>query len=315
MSKPVIVSGMQPTGPLHIGNYLGALKNWIEIQNSNKYDCFFFVADYHSIGEEYNPEEKKQQVLELVAEYISAGLNPKKSTIFVQSQVPICTELAWIFNTVTPVAELERMTQFKDKSSRQKDNINMGLFDYPVLQAADILLYKGMAVPVGEDQVQHLELTRKIARWFNNKYKTDFFPEIKPILTPTARVMSPASPENKMSKSLGDKHWIGISESPESIIKKVKSAVTSPEGIENLKELFKAFKDDIDGDFNADKMGDTKTAIANGIANHFADFRTKKEELLKDPKEIEQILEDGRKKAEKIAKENIEKVKKIVGVK
>jgi len=140
MSKKIVVSGMQPSGQLHIGNYLGALKNWVEIQNSDKYNCFFFIADYHSITENYNPEEKQDKVFNLVCDYLSAGLDPDKCTIFVQSSVPECTELAWIFNTVTPVAELERMTQFKDKSGRQIKNINMGLFDYPVLQAADILI-------------------------------------------------------------------------------------------------------------------------------------------------------------------------------
>ncbi len=141
MAKQIILSGIQPSGELHIGNYLGSIKNWLELQN--KYECYFFVADYHSITEDYNPKEKKQQIYDLIIDLLAAGLDPKKCTIFIQSQIPECTELAWIFNTVTPVSELERMTQFKDKSENQIKNINMGLFDYPVLQAADILLYKG----------------------------------------------------------------------------------------------------------------------------------------------------------------------------
>src|SRR3989344_4866216 len=237
MKKPVVVSGIQPSGPLHIGNYLGALKNWVKIQNSGQYDCFFFIADYHSLTESYNPGEKKEQIFKLAVDYLSAGLDPKKCTIFVQSQVPACTELAWIFNTVTPISELERMTQFKDKASRQIKNINLGLFAYPVLQAADILLYHGQFVPVGEDQIQHVELTRDVARWFNNKYKTKYFPEAKPLLTKSARIMSLADPEKKMSKSLGEKHWLGIDESKEKILDKLKKAISTDKGIANLKAI------------------------------------------------------------------------------
>ena len=179
MSKPVIVSGIQPTGLLHIGNYLGALKNWVDLQNSGKYDCFFFLADYHSITENYSPAEKKEQIFNLVCDYLASGLDPKKSTIFVQSQIPECTELAWIFNTLTPIGELERMTQFKDKSNKQVKNINAGLLTYPILQAADILIYHGEFVPVGQDQVQHLELAHDTVKWFNNKYATEYFKDVK----------------------------------------------------------------------------------------------------------------------------------------
>ena len=219
-----------------------------------------------------------------------------------------------MFNTVTPIAELERMTQFKDKASRQIKNINMGLFSYPVLQAADILLYKGETVPVGEDQVQHVELTRDIARWFNNKYKVKYFPETKPLLTPTARVMSLIQPENKMSKSLGDKHWIGIDESPEDIMGKIKKAVTTNDGIRNLKSIYEAFYDDMDGEFNEDRMGDTKKVIANGIVKHFEGFRKRKQELTNDPEYVNEIIEKGKVKATSIASEVISEVKEIIGV-
>src|SRR3989344_7752421 len=195
MKKPVVVSGIQPSGPLHIGNYLWALKNWVKIQNSGQYDCFFFIADYHSLTESYNPSEKREQIFNLAVDYLSSGLDPKKCTIFVQSQVPACTELAWIFNTLTPISELERMTQFKDKASRQVKNINLGLFDYPVLQAADILLYHGSLVPVGQDQIQHVELTRDIARRFNQKYQKEYFPLSQPLLMPLAKIMSLQEPE------------------------------------------------------------------------------------------------------------------------
>ncbi|HNW09688.1 MAG TPA: tryptophan--tRNA ligase, partial [bacterium] len=245
MKKPIVVSGMQPTGLLHLGNYLGALKNWVDIQNSGQYDCYFFIADYHSITENYNPKEKQEQIFNLLADYLAAGLDPEKSTIFVQSQTPACAELAWIFNTVTPISELERMTQFKDKAKNQALNINMGLFDYPVLQAADILIYHGQFVPVGQDQIQHIELTRDIARWFNKKYQTEYFPEAKPLLTPTPKLMSLLEPEKKMSKSFGDKHWIGIDEQPEAIDRKIAKAVTTPAGIANLRLIYDSFAENM----------------------------------------------------------------------
>lgn len=315
MKKPTVVSGTQPSGQLHIGNYLGALKNWVNIQNSGKYNCFFFIADYHSLTENYNPKEKNDQIFDLAVDYLASGLDPEKSTLFIQSQVPKCTELAWIFNTITPIAELERMTQFKDKSGRQLKNINMGLFDYPVLQAADILIYGGELVPVGEDQVQHVELTRDIARWFNNKYQTKYFPEAKPLLTPLARVMSLTDPEKKMSKSLGEKHWLGIDESHEKILDKIKKAVSTEKGVNNLKAIYEAFAENMAGDFNPDKMGETKTIIADGIYKHFAEFRKRKQELIKDPDYVNKILERGRKQAQKIASKTILEVKAIIGLK
>lgn len=309
-----IVSGMQPTGPLHLGNYLGALHNWVKIQENKKYRRFFFIADYHSLTENYDPAEKRRQVFELACDYLAAGLDPEKSVIFVQSHIPECTELAWIFNTVTPVAELERMTQYKDKAGRQAKNVNMGLFDYPVLQAADILLYKGDLVPVGEDQIQHVELTRCIARWFNHKYKTDFFPESQALLTDCPRIMSLASPENKMSKSLGDKHWLGINDSPADITTKIGKAVSTPEGVKNLERIYNAFSESMAGEFDAGKMAETKKIIAEGIVNHFADFRKKKGEFKANPDLVTKILDNGKEKAQKIARENMAKIKEIIGV-
>lgn len=313
-NKPIVVSGMQPSGTLHIGNYLGALKNWVEIQNSNKYNCFFFVADYHSLTENYDPKEKRKQIFELVCDYLAAGLNPKKSTIFIQSQVSKCTELAWIFNTMTPLAELERMTQFKDKSDQQKNNANAGLLNYPILQAADILIYHGELVPVGQDQVQHLELTRDIARWFNKKYETDYFPEAKPLLTPTPKIMSPILPKNKMSKSLGKKHWIGIDEDPEEVKKKISKAVTTTEGINNLRTIYDAFDESMPGEFNPKSMAMTKATIAQGINDYFLEFKKNKTKFKKNKSQVEKILADGKKKATDIAQDTIEDVKKIIGV-
>jgi len=312
--KPIIVSGIQPSGALHLGNYLGALKNWVAIQNGDQYDCFFFIADYHSLTENYEPEKKREQILELMGDYLAAGLDPRKSTLFVQSQVPQCTELAWIFNTLTPLAELKRMTQFKDKSKNQPENINLGLFDYPVLQAADILLYRGELVPVGQDQVQHVELTRNIARWFNNKYQTKYFPESQPLLTPTPKVMSLLSPQNKMSKSLGAKHWLGLDEAPAQIAQKIGQAVSTPAGIANLKLIYDSFSAAMKGEFNPAKMAETKKIISQGLADYFADFRKQKTALLNDRKKMLTILEAGRKKAAAVAEKNIQEIKKIIGV-
>ncbi|MBU3965192.1 tryptophan--tRNA ligase [Patescibacteria group bacterium] len=225
-----VFSAIQPTGELHIGNYLGALKNFVELQN--RYECFFFIADYHSITENYNPKEKSKQILNLAMDFLAAGLDPKKCVIAVQSDICEHTELAWIFNTITPMGLLERMTQYKDKAARQKQNINVGLFDYPVLMAADILIYKTGLVPVGQDQIQHLELSRNIAHLFNNKFG-ETFPEPKPILTETPKIMSLTDPTKKMSKSLGPKSYIGINDSPEMIKEKIKGAVTATD----IKEL------------------------------------------------------------------------------
>jgi len=243
MAKEIILSGIQPTGRLHIGNYLGSLRNFVELQK--KHEGYFMIADYHSITESYEPKNKLNQIYNLAADFLAAGLDPKKSTIFVQSHVPEHTELAWIFNTLTPIGYLERMTQYKDKASRQKENINLGLFDYPVLQAADILLYHATAVPVGQDQDQHLELTRQIVRFFNNKFGPTFL-EPKTLHTETPKVMSLLSPDKKMSKSLGDNHCIDIDDEPDMIAKKLSKAVTdtgdgSGLGAKNLLDLVKIF--------------------------------------------------------------------------
>ncbi|OGZ02674.1 MAG: tryptophan--tRNA ligase, partial [Candidatus Liptonbacteria bacterium RIFCSPLOWO2_12_FULL_60_15] len=199
MAKPVLISGIQPTGSLHIGNYLGALKNFVELQGSGAYECYFFIADYHSLTEPFTKEEKERRVLGLAATFLAAGLDPKRSTLFIQSHVPASTELAWILSALTPFGELRRMTQFKEKGG-EKDSANVGLFTYPVLMAADILLYDAKTVPVGEDQLQHLELARTLARKFNAKFGKVFI-EPKALMTDVPRLMSLKDPQKKMSKS------------------------------------------------------------------------------------------------------------------
>ena len=192
-----IVSGIQPTGNLHIGNYLGAVKNWLELQKNNEYQMYIFVADLHSLTGKLSAEELHRQTKITIAELLALGIDPNKVTFFKQSDIREHTELAWFFSCVTPVSELYRMTQFKDKSEAQVKNINSGLLTYPILQAADILLYKGDTVPVGEDQIQHVEITRDTARWFNKKYKTDYFPKTKHLLTHIPKIKSLLEPNKK----------------------------------------------------------------------------------------------------------------------
>src|SRR5687768_6735331 len=217
-----IFSGIQPSGSLHIGNYLGAVKNWVELQH--KYESFFCIVDYHAITVPYEPADLRARTADMALSLLAAGLDPAKCTIFVQSRVPEHTELAWIFNTITPLGELERQTQFKEKSQRQ-ESVAAGLLNYPVLQAADILLYKADTVPVGEDQVQHLELSREVARRWNARFGEGFFPEPQARLTPTRRIMG-LDGQAKMSKSLGN--TVGLLEEPPSIWEKLRPAVTDP---------------------------------------------------------------------------------------
>ena len=218
----VLFTGIQPTGLLHIGNYYGAIRNWVELQH--KYESYISVVDLHAITIEYDPSEMRSSSFELALGLFACGLEPEKTHLFIQSEVPGHAELTWIFNTITPLGELERMTQFKDKAKQHRKNVNVGLLDYPVLQAADILIYKGEIVPVGEDQVQHVEFTREVARRFNARYGSTF-PECQAELTANPRIMG-IDGDAKMSKSKGN--FIGLLESREEIWKKLAPAPTDP---------------------------------------------------------------------------------------
>lgn len=325
--KPILVSGIQPTGRLHIGNYLGALRNFVALQNSGEYDCYFIVVDLHSITENFDPKEKHLQILETATEYLAAGIDPKKSTLFLQSQIPAHSELAWILNTITPMGELERMTQFKDKATRQEANVNVGLFTYPVLMAADILLYSPHVVPVGDDQSQHLELTRTLARKFNTKFGETFI-EPKALLTQTPRVMSLKDPHKKMSKSQPES-CLFMDDSPEDIAQKIARAVTDSEttiayhpekrpGLANLLELYAAFTHMdphlVAKEFTGESYAKFKGALATVISDHFADFRARKKELMAKPKELIKILKSGSEEAAKVAEKKMEEVKEKVGL-
>jgi len=347
-SKAVVVSGVQPSGRSHIGNFAGSYSNWLKLQQDPGLRCYFFIADYHSLTENYDPKTKRQQVLDLAADLLALGLDPKKCTLFVQSDVPEHAELCWIFNTVTPMSFLERMTQFKDKSGRQQENINVGLFDYPVLQAADILIYKGQLVPVGRDQTQHVELTRDVAHFFNNRFGQTF-PEAKPIYTETPKLKSLADPLKKMSKSLGERSWVALTDEPDVIYEKIKSAVTESTGIIpfseeelehklslhdeahadeqqlrgaagawNLLTMLRVFgsRDEADRILAAQpiKYSELKKLAAARIAEYFAGFRAKRKKLLSRPSTITDILAAGAKKARNEAKKTMVEVRKKIGI-
>lgn len=327
MPKPYILSGIQPTGKLHIGNYLGALKSFADLQNSGKYQCVFMIADLHSLTEDYDQRQKPGQILDVAADFLASGLDTKKSIIFQQSKIHAHTELSWIFSTLTPMGELERMTQFKDKSARQVENVNAGLFMYPVLQATDILLYSPKFVPVGDDQSQHLELTRTIARKFNNRFGKTFI-EPKILLTHTPRVMSLKDPSKKMSKSepVG---CIFLDDLPEVIHDKLRSAVTDsgsaifydPENkpaISNLLEIYAAFSNkevsEIQAEFVSSSYSAFKLKLGDLIADHFAEFRKKKKLLMAKPALLKKVLAEGDAQANKIADKKMREVKKKVGI-
>jgi len=337
--KKILFSGIQPTGEIHIGNYLGALKNWVDLQS--KYNCLYSVVDLHAITIDYNPKEYQDRILNTAIDLLAIGIDPKKSVLFVQSHVPQHTELCWLFNTLIPIAELERMTQFKDKASQHKQNINAGLFDYPVLMAADVLLYQTEIVPVGQDQLQHLELTNMIARKFNHKFGS-YFKEIEPVISQGAKIMSLTNPEKKMSKSLGPNNLIALSDSPEIIRKKIMSAVTdsgftSPkpvttgigrpttagmsQGVKNLFQLLELFGSSkthqkLMNDYNNKtlKYSELKTELAEAVITNLKPIQERKKKLEKNKKQVIKILADGASKAEKIAGKNIMEIKKRMGL-
>jgi tryptophanyl-tRNA synthetase len=332
MSKKRVLSCIQPTGEIHLGNYFGAVKNWVNIQDT--YSCIYGVVDLHAMTMPYDPKVLKENTFRMVVELLASGIDPEKSILFVQSLVSQHTELAWIFNCVTSYGELSRMTQFKDKSELLQSNskktvISAGLFTYPVLQAADILVYNADYVPVGKDQEQHLELTRNIAVRFNKQFG-EYFKEPKPLYTEIQKLMSLADPTKKMSKSLGDKHYIGLFEEEESIRKKVRSAVTdtgdTPEGkmsagVENLFTLLKACGKTSEVEtFTADYKAGTlrykelKDATADALVILIDPFRRKKEELLKDRSYVVGIMKEHSEKASEIATETLHHVKRLAGM-
>lgn len=325
-NKKILFSGIQPTGEIHIGNYLGALKNWVDLQS--QYQCFYSVVDLHAITIDQDPQAYQEKIFDTAMDLLAIGIDPKKSVLFIQSQLPEHTELCWLLNTLTPIAELERMTQYKDKSRQNQKNINVGLLDYPVLQAADILLYQTDVVPVGEDQLQHLELTNMIARKFNNRYG-QYFKEIKPIVGLGARVMSLTEPDKKMSKSLGPNNYIALGDYPEVIRKKVMSAVTDmgpdttemSKGVKNLFDLLNLFGDQKNVqkfqtayDQKTLKYSELKTELAGSIIKILKPIQDKKARLIKEKVKVKKILVDGAKKARTVAQKTLKEVKQKMGL-
>jgi len=310
--KKTILTGIQPSGRLHIGNYLGTIAGWKDF--IEQYNCYFFIADWHSLTEDYNATEKKQQIITLAAELLALGVDPEKCVFYRQSDLLEHAELTWYFNCVTPISFLERMTQFKDKSAKQGKNINVGLFDYPVLMAADILMYDADLVPVGHDQTQHLELTKEVARFFNNRFGETFkSPNAKYADIP--KVMSLTNPDKKMSKSDGDKSCIFLFDEPDVIMEKIKKATADKLGLENLYGLGEIF---ISGFYKANYKNNNlklKIELATAISDHFADFRAKRKMWLAKEAEIEKILAKGAEKARKVAMKKMEIVRKRVGLK
>ncbi len=327
LMKPILVSGIKPEGPLHIGNFLGSLKNFVELQNSGKYDCYFFIADLHSLTEEFDPKQKHDQIFELAAEYLAAGLDPKKSVIFLQSAIPAHSELMWLLTTITPEGELRRMTQYKDKVIVKKLDANTGLLMYPILMAADILLYDAKFVPVGDDQVQHIELTRTLARKFNSKFGKTFV-EPQPILTEASRIMSLDEPKKKMAKSR-PAGCLFIDDSPETIRKKIMSAVTDSgsevkanvegkEGVGNLILLYSALSGEsinaIEKKYSGNGYGQFKRDLAEVAVSALAPFQKKKKELIKNASLVNKTVVIGNKKASIVAAKKLTEVKKKIGL-
>jgi tryptophanyl-tRNA synthetase len=321
-----IFSGIQPSGELHLGNYLGAVKNWVKLQHDH--ETIISIVDYHAITVQYDPAQLRVRRREMAVSLLAAGIDPKVATLFVQSQVPQHTELAWILNTITPLGELERQTQFKEKAQRQ-ESVNAGLLNYPVLQAADILLYRANLVPVGEDQVQHLELSRVVARRWNAQYGAgeDFFPEPQPALTPTRRIMG-LDGQSKMSKSMNN--TIGLLESPDEIWAKLRPAVTDPKRIKrtdpgtpevcNIYHLHKAFSPPATVEHVAVQCStagwgciDCKKVLAESMEQELVPIRRRALELKGDRSAIDAALEEGAARCRALASETMRGVRERMG--
>ncbi|HJU89246.1 MAG TPA: tryptophan--tRNA ligase [Gemmatimonadaceae bacterium] len=324
---PRVFSGIQPSGELHIGNYLGAVKNWVQLQH--QYDCIICVVDYHAITVPYEPEDLRRRTFDMALSLLAAGLDPNKCTVFVQSMVPEHTELAWIFNAITPLGELERQTQFKEKSQRQ-ESVPAGILNYPVLQAADILLYRADLVPVGEDQVQHLELSREISRRWNARFAPDhpYFPEPKPLLTATRRVMG-LDGQAKMSKSLGN--TVGLLESREQIWEKLRPAVTDPARVRrtdpgtpeicNIFHLHKAFSPENVVEHVAVQCRtagwgciECKKVLFEHMMRELDPIRDRAMELRARPEQVREALSAGAERCRTIARETMREVKERMGI-
>ena len=322
-----IFSGIQPSGELHIGNYLGAIKSWIDLQE--KHETIYCVVDYHALTEQPDPKMYKTQIFDAAVDLLSLGVDPEKSTLFVQSSRPEHTELCWLLDTIAPVAELQRVPTYKDKAERFAKALNMGLLNYPVLMAADILIYDATLVPVGEDQLPHIELTRELAADFNSRFGQTFS-EPKAYLTQGAKIMSLTQPEKKMSKSLGQDNMIALRDDPKLIREKMMKAVTDTGpvkgkemslGVKNLFDLLEFFSEkDAREEFHKAyqrgniKYSQVKEKLAIDISEYLKPFRDNVKMWLEKPDKVKEILETGAKKLEKSAQDKLKEVKAKMGL-
>ena len=323
-----VLTALQPSGILHIGNYFGAIEPMVKMQDAGNAN-FLFAVDYHAITVPQDPEELRKNLLFAAAAYLAAGVDPVKTTLFQQSRVPQHTELAWILNCVTNMGELERMTQYKDKARGKGESVTVGLFSYPVLMAADILLYNTDIVPVGDDQKQHLELARDLAERFNKRFGETFVVPGVQIRKTGARIMALDHPENKMSKSApSPKGFISLMDDEKTVLKKMKSAVTdsgtvieydeSRKGLANLMTIYNLVTgksyEEIAAAYVGKGYGDFKTDLAGHVSAFLAPMQEKISKYLADPEELKRILEEGAEKARGIAEAKMVEVRKVIGV-
>ncbi len=324
----LLFSGVQPTNNLHVGNYIGALKQWVEIQH--RYHCLFCVVDLHAITVPQKPEQLHANILSVAASYLAAGINPKEASIFVQSEVSAHSELAWMLGTITKISELERMTQYKDKTVKRGENVGVGLFTYPALMAADILLYDTAVVPVGEDQLQHLELTRTIARRFNSEFGETFKVPQPLIQKVGARIMGLDDPSVKMSKSASSaNNYISMTDSPEVIRKKFAKAVTDSgttiefdaeqrPGLANLITIYHHATGqtirDIVSEYEGKGYGDFKKGLSEVVIEMLKPFQEKYSLYMSDPMQLKKILDAGRDHAMEIAEKKLALAKERMGL-
>mgnify|MGYP000002680962 FL=1 len=329
-SKPTLLSGIQPSGDLMIGNYIGSIKNWVKMQDD--YNCLFSLVNMHAITVEQDPKELHNRSLDFVALYLAAGIDPNKSTVFIQSHVPEHSELAWILNCSTYMGELNRMTQFKDKSQKHSQNINVGLYDYPVLMAADILLYQTEMVPVGADQKQHLELTRDLATRYNNRFEKELFKVPEPFIPPTTsggRIMSLQDPLSKMSKSDENKgNFIGLLDDPKTIIKKFKKATTdsgaeihydleNKPGVSNLLTIYSVISGktipEVEAHFEGKMYGHLKVELGELVVDYLEPMQSRFHEIRSEETELRNILKTGAETAREQAQKTLKSVHEAIG--
>ena len=322
-----VLSGIQPTGSIHIGNYLGAIKHWVELQKTA--ECIFFIADLHSLTIPYDSKDLQKNILDATIAHLAVGIDPEKSILFVQSQVKEHSELCWLLATITPIGELQRMTQYKEKARQFKKDINAGLLNYPILQAADILLYQTDAVPVGKDQLQHIELARIIAKKFNSRFGKVFKIPEGQVPKMGAKIMALNDPKQKMSKSLGPQSYISLFDEPEEIKKKVMSAVTdtgkqisynlqTKPGVSNLLTIYSLFSGkpikEIEKKFKGKGYAEFKKRLADLLISELETFRRKRKELLSREVYVKEILNQSANKAQALAASTMESVRKKMGL-